>query len=90
MHLPLELLRPGEWAEVVEIDGEPTFIGRMAELGLCPGCTVQVLQPGSPCLLRLGEVRLCLRSDWTQRILVSPLNSKPATPSAPACRQVAV
>src|SRR5262245_42772038 len=32
--LPLECLRPGEWAEVCDVSGEPTWIARLAELGI--------------------------------------------------------
>ncbi len=71
--LPLELLGVGEWAEVAEIHGEPAWVGRMAELGIRVGSRVQVLQPGSPCLLRVGGARLCLRGEQAMHILVVPI-----------------
>lgn len=71
--LPLELLRPGEWADVAELAGEPTWISRMAELGLQIGCRLRVLQAGSPCLLQIGNTRLSLRRDWSMQILVRPV-----------------
>lgn len=73
MLLPLELLQPGEWADVAEIRGEPSWIGRMAELGVCIGCRLQMLQAGCPCLLRVGGCRLSLRADGPQSILVRPV-----------------
>jgi len=73
--LPLELLRGGEWAEVACVTGEPSWVGRMAELGVQAGCLLQVLQPGSPCLLQIGGCRLCLRNDWAAQVLVRPLDS---------------
>ncbi len=63
---PLECLRPGEWAEVCDIAGEPGWVGRLAELGLRVGTRVQMLRDGSPCLLRIGGGRLSLRSDVLQ------------------------
>ncbi len=71
--LPLELLGGGDWAEVAEVCGEPTWVGRMAELGVSSGCRLRVLQPGSPCLLQIGGCRLCLRGDDAAQILVRPV-----------------
>lgn len=71
--LPLEFIGPGEWAEVAEVSGEAAWVGRMAELGLRSGCRLQVLQPGSPCLLRVGGARLSLRGDDGTQILVRPV-----------------
>jgi len=71
--LPLDLLHHGDWADVAEVTGEPGCVGRLAELGVRAGSRVQVLQPGSPCLLRVGGARLSLRGDWALRILVRPV-----------------
>jgi Fe2+ transport system protein FeoA len=73
VNLPVELLCPGEWADVTEVTGAPIWVGRMAELGVRIGSRVQVLQPGSPCLLRVGGARLSLRSDEGSQILVRPV-----------------
>jgi ferrous iron transport protein A len=71
--LPLEMLRAGEWADVAEVTGEAGWVGRMAELGLEIGSRLRILQPGSPCLLQIGQSRLSLRGDCTMQILVRPL-----------------
>jgi ferrous iron transport protein A len=71
--LPLEMLRPGEWADVADVDGDPAWVCRMAELGLRAGCRVQMLQRGTPCLLRVAGCTLCLRGDDSSQILVQPL-----------------
>jgi ferrous iron transport protein A len=71
--IPLELLSAGEWADVVEVHGEPAWVGRMAELGIRASCRVQVLQAGRPCLLQINGCRLCLRGDQAMRILVKPV-----------------
>ncbi len=73
MLLPLEMLGAGEWAEVHEVHGEPSLVGRMAELGLRSGCRLKMLRSGSPCLLDVGGARLCLRGDCAMRILVRPV-----------------
>lgn len=71
--LPLDFLRPGEWADVTQVDGDIAWVCRMAELGLRAGCRVQMLQGGSPCLLRVAGCKLCLRGDDSAQILVRPV-----------------
>src|SRR5262245_2748623 len=58
--LPLEHLRPGEWADVAEVIGEPGWVRRLAELGLRTGCRLRFLQSGWPCLLQIDGSRLSL------------------------------
>jgi ferrous iron transport protein A len=76
--LPLEMLQAGEWADVEDVSGEPEWVGRMAELGVRNGCRLQVLQPGSPCMLQVGGCRLCLRGECLMQILVRPVTAAPA------------
>lgn len=75
MLLPLELLGTGEWADVADVTGEPAWVGRMAELGVRIGSRLQVLQPGSPCLLQVGGSRLSLRGETAMQILVRPIHA---------------
>jgi ferrous iron transport protein A len=70
MLLPLDMLNAGEWADVAEVSGEPALIVRLAELGVREGCRLQVLQPGSPCLLQVDQCKLCLRGNECTQILV--------------------
>jgi Fe2+ transport system protein FeoA len=71
--LPLELLSSGEWADVTDVSGEPGWVNRLAEMGVQVGSRLCVLQPGSPCLLQIGSLRLSLRPDWAMQILVRPV-----------------
>jgi Fe2+ transport system protein FeoA len=71
--LPLELLGPGECADVAEVSGEPAWVNRLAEMGVQIGSRLRVVQPGSPCLLQIGGARLSLRPDWGTLILVRPV-----------------
>ncbi len=73
MLIPLDMLKPGEWADVAEVGGDSAWVVRLAELGLREGCRLQVLQPGSTCLLKIANCRLCLRSDESSQILVMPV-----------------
>ncbi len=70
--LPLECLRPGEWAEVCDVSGEPAWVCRLAELGVRVGCRLQMLRGGSPCLVQIGGGRLSLRGDQAMQVLVRP------------------
>jgi ferrous iron transport protein A len=73
MLLPLEMLKPGEWADVAKVSGESGVVKRLAEMGVQSGCRLCVLRGGGTCLLQIGDVRLCLRSGWATKILVRPL-----------------
>jgi Fe2+ transport system protein FeoA len=73
MWVPLELLSAGEWAEIGEVSGDAACVARLGELGLRPGARVQMIQPGSPCLVRLDGVRLALRPDCADHVLVEPV-----------------
>ena len=71
--LPLDLLSRGQWADVIDVAGEPGCVCRLAELGLRCGSRLCVLQPGSPCLVQVGGSRLSLRGDDALCILVRPV-----------------
>jgi Fe2+ transport system protein FeoA len=71
--LPLELLDRDTWADVAEVSGEHHWVNRLAELGLRAGCRLRIVQPGSPCLLQVGDFRLSLRGDLAGQILVRPV-----------------
>lgn len=73
MLMPLDMLRAGEWGEVADVSGDPSWVGRLAELGVREGCRLCVLQPGTPCLLQTGCGKLCLRGGEIAQILVQPV-----------------
>ncbi len=73
--LPLEALGPGEWGEIHDVAGDPRWVSRMAELGLRTGCRVRVVQPGSPCMLQVGDCRMSLRGECSCQIFVRPIGS---------------
>ena len=70
---PLDMLKPGEWADVAEVTGDAGWVCRMAELGLRQGCRIQMIQGGAPCMLRVADCKLCLRGDDISQIFVRPL-----------------
>lgn len=73
MILPLECLAHGEKAVVEDVQGEPGWVCRMAELGIRNGSHLEIVQPGSPCLLEVSGCRLCVRGDDSMRIFVRPV-----------------
>lgn len=70
--IPLSLLSPGEIAQVGQVLGRPEQVHRLQELGLRSGATIEMLQSGSPCIIRLGANKLCFRADELTRVLVVP------------------
>ncbi len=71
--LPLDLLQPGEWAEVAAVEGNPPWVARLQEMGLQRGVRICMLQSGSPCLFQLGGSKLSLRLNDAGHVLVQPL-----------------
>jgi ferrous iron transport protein A len=71
-YLPITLLAAGQVAEVSQLVGPPERIRRLEELGLRTGAHIEIVRAGSPCIIRVGESRLCLREDADIRIFVAP------------------
>jgi Fe2+ transport system protein FeoA len=69
--IPLQFLQAGEPAVVEELDGPDAAVHRLREMGLEPGAEVEMVQEGSPCIVRIGAQRLCLRFDDATTILVT-------------------
>jgi Fe2+ transport system protein FeoA len=68
--IPLNLLAPGQLARVGQVNGQPEEIHRLEELGLRGGATIEMVQPGSPCIIRLAGQKFCFRADELLRVLV--------------------
>jgi len=70
--VPLQMLDAGQIAAVTDVIGQRDTVHRLHELGLRRGAEVEMIQPGSPCIVRLEGHRLCLRSDELLNVLVTP------------------
>ncbi len=68
--IPLSRLAPGQSAHVGHVDGQPDAVHRLEELGLRGGATVEMVQRGSPCIIRLAGHKLCFRPDDLLQVLV--------------------
>jgi Fe2+ transport system protein FeoA len=54
----------------VDIDGDQDLVHRLAEMGVCPGAELQMVRPGSPCIIALDNRRVSFRGDNAAAILV--------------------
>ena len=70
--IPLSMVRPGSRVRISQIIGGCDDVKRMAELGLRDGTEVEMLQSGSPCILKVGQSKLCFRQSDILNILVNP------------------
>ena len=68
--IPLHFLSRGEVAEIGQLVGRVDEVHRLEELGLRSGVVVEMLQPGSPCIVGLAGQRLCFRQNDAIGILV--------------------
>jgi ferrous iron transport protein A len=68
--IPLNLLKRGGRAQVAEVVGSVELVQRMREIGVAQGAELEMVQPGSPCIVRFGGQKLCIRSDDTLGVLV--------------------
>jgi ferrous iron transport protein A len=71
-NIPLSLLSPGTTAYVSDFLGCPDTIHRLQELGLRGGAQIEMLQSGSPCIIRLAGHKLCFRVDELMSVFVRP------------------
>lgn len=69
--IPLCMVRPGSVVRISQIIGGCDDVKRMAELGLRDGTEVEMLQGGSPCILKVGHSKLCFRQSDVLNILVN-------------------
>ena len=67
---PMHLLAPGQSADVGRVVGSPETVHRLEELGLRGGATIEMVQNGSPCIIRLAGQKLCFRAEELVRVMV--------------------
>ena len=70
--IPVTLLAAGQVAEILQLVGPPERIRRFEELGLRAGARIEIVRGGSPCIIRVGDSRLCFREDAQVQVLVAP------------------
>lgn len=70
--LPLTLLSAGESGRVAEVLGGCELTHRLREMGLNRGMPVRMERVGNPCIVRVGDRKLCLRGADLSGVLVCP------------------
>ena len=68
--IPLRSLPPGQTGQVGEVLGDPRHVHRLHELGLHQGSTVEMIQSGTPCIIRMSGNKLCFRDNNALNVLV--------------------
>ena len=68
--VPLYCLRAGQGGCVGAVVGTCDVVHRLREMGLYDGAQVQMLRPGSPCIIRLHGQRLGFRMDDCACVMV--------------------
>lgn len=68
--LPLHLLPAGQSARIGQLLGQADEVHRLQELGMRVGKSVEMVQAGTPCIIKLDGTRLCFRDSEAFRVLV--------------------
>ena len=69
--IPIASLLPGQVAEVRQVVGRPEQVRRLEELGVRDGVTLEIVQAGTPCIVRVGATKLCFRDGEMCSVLVA-------------------
>lgn len=70
--IPLQMLPTGQSARVQQVCGGAEQVHRLEELGLRGGAEIEMVTPGSTCIIKLRGQKLCFRADELLRVLVQP------------------
>ncbi|PQO40167.1 ferrous iron transport protein A [Blastopirellula marina] len=73
--MPLDMLPIGQTAEISDVLGDQNDVKRLAEMGLRCGVVVQVVQQGSPCIIRVDGSTLCFRECQHLQVFVEPVSA---------------
>lgn len=68
--IPLKMMMQGQTGKVGELMGRVDDVHRLEELGLRRGSQVEMVQSGTPCIIRLSGHKLCFRETDLFNVLV--------------------
>lgn len=68
--IPLHCMFAGQKGRIDQVLGDVDQVHRLRELGLRDGVEIEMLQPGSPCIVRLAGHKLCFRGNEATNVLV--------------------
>lgn len=70
--IPLKMVRAGQFGRIEELVGDAEHIHRLEEMGLRRGADFEVVKSGTPCVVRIGGCKLCIRDADSFGVLVRP------------------
>lgn len=68
--VPLQFLPSGSRGWIEQLMGRADEVHRLEELGIRKGSEVEMVQPGSPCIVKLDGGKFCFRDADISRVLV--------------------
>lgn len=74
-------LLKGQTGRIERVEGPARVTRRLAEMGVTPGATVEMLRPGQPCILRVHHTRLSMGGRLQARVSVSRIGKADNRPS---------
>lgn len=73
--ISLAMLRSGQQATVCSVVGSLELVRHLNELGIHEGSLLEMVRPGSTCILRINGTKLCVRGDELLRVMVTPFST---------------
>ena len=70
--VPLNLLSRGQFALIEQLVGQMEQVHRLEEIGLRAGVSIEMLEPGAPCIVRVADQKLCFRDADLFNVIVRP------------------
>lgn len=68
--IPMRYLAVGQVAQIGQLVGQAEQVHRLEELGLRRGTTIEMVQSGSPCIIRVAGSKICFRDCDLVNVLV--------------------
>ena len=70
--VPLNLLTRGQCALIEQLVGQSEQVHRLEELGLRAGVAIEMVEPGTPCIVRVADQKFCFRDADLFNVIVRP------------------
>lgn len=70
--VPIQCMAKNCEGVIVKLDGEKLAVHRLEEMGICSGCHIKIICAGEPCLLKINDRKICLRTENLNNIYVCP------------------
>jgi ferrous iron transport protein A len=71
--IPLSMLAAGDSAVVQSVVGDSELVRHLAEIGVRDAALLEMVRPGTTCILQVNGTKLCVRGDELLQVMVTPL-----------------